>query len=361
MKSERANLAVRLFCLVAIAFGPLARAEDEMRLYSFEEPHMGVLFTLRVWAPESANGPVARAADEAFDRIAELNAALSDYLPESEINDLARAPAGEPFAASEDLYRVFSLSESVWRKTDGAFDVTAGPLVRLWRVAKKNRNLPTEEQRQRALRRTGFDHLALDPVTQTVTKRVDGMLFDFGGIAKGFAADEALAILKDAGFPRSLVAASGDIIAGDPPPGKDGWIVGIDTLENATDEDESGDSPTRPAVLLANRAISTSGDTRRYVVIDGVRYSHIVSTRTGLGMTDRIAASVIAPTATLSDSHATAVALLGAKEGLQFIENQRGIECRIVTLEDGRPIVIRSHGFARFRKEVEEKTPVTAP
>src|SRR5690606_3111523 len=104
-------------------------------------------------------------------------------------------------------------------ETDGAFDVTAGPLVRLWRKAKRDRALPSPEQIASAKARTGFRHLVLDPEKRTITKQIDGMLFDLGGIAKGYAADAALALLKARGFPRALVAASGDIVTGDPPPG----------------------------------------------------------------------------------------------------------------------------------------------
>ncbi len=316
---------------------------------------MGVLFTLRVWAQQDQANDLTSIKAKAFDRIAALNSALSDYLPESEINDLARAPAGQPIPVEADLFRILQESQTLWEETSGAFDVTAGPLIRLWRMAKKNQELPSDEQRLRALARTGFDHLTLDPEAQTVTKRVEGMLFDVGGIAKGFAADEALNVLKEAGFTRSLVAASGDIVVGDPPPGKEGWRIGIETLEIGTD------LSTMSTVTLVNQAISTSADTRRYFVLDDVRYSHIVSTRTGLGLTERMGASVIAPTATQSDSHATAVTLLGQKEGLQFIENKREIECQIVALRDGEEVILRSNGFPQPQKKAEEKSPLTAP
>lgn len=332
-----------------------ASSEPSSRLYTFQEPHMGVLFTLRVWAEEDQLDDLTRLKGKVFDRIAALNSAFSDYLPESEINELSRAPAGIPFPVSEDLFRILEESEVLWKETGGAFDVTAGPLIRLWRMAKKNHQLPSEEQRLRALARTGFDHLSLDRETRTVTKRVDGMLFDLGGIAKGYAADEALRMLKEGGFTRALVAASGDIVVGDPPPGEPGWRIGIETLEIGTD------LATMPTVVLANQAISTSADTRRYFELDGVRYSHIVSTRTGLGLTERIGASVIAPTATQSDSHATAVTLLGEKEGLQFIENKREIECQIVTLRDGEEVILRSDGFPPTQKKREEEAPLSAP
>ncbi len=317
---------------------------------------MGTEFTIRSWAEEGRVEDLTLSVRDAFAHIAALNRALSDYLPESEINALAEAPAGVAFPASEDLFSLFETAGRLSAKTEGAFDITAGPLVRLWRMGRKNQTLPTPEQIASAKARTGFHHLHLDPENRTILKKIDGMLFDLGGIAKGYAADAALAILKEAGFPRSLVAASGDIAVGDAPPGEPGWKIGIETLDLGR--------PVKDleTVTLVNAAISTSGDSRRYLELDGVRYSHIVSPRTGLGLTERIGASVIAPDATTSDSHATAVVLLGAKEGLQFIRNQRGIECQIVTLHEGREVFTRSDGFLQFQgKNRPKESPLATP
>jgi thiamine biosynthesis lipoprotein len=359
-RNGKASLRVRLFRVRgmrgALGSGPIALAvalalaqvlappvssASEWRLLTFTEPHMGTEFTLRVWTKQGQEADLALSARRALDRVAGLDAALSDYRPESELNDLARAPVGEPFAAGEDLFRLFEIAGRLAEETGGAFDVTAGPLVRLWRMGRKNGALPTPAQIESAKARTGFHHLVLDPGRRTITKRAEGMLFDLGGIAKGYAADAALAILRADGFPRALVAASGDIVVGEAPPGEEGWRIGIETLE------VGGEAKDLATVLLVDQAISTSGDARRFHEIEGVRYSHIVSTRTGLGLTERIAASVVAPDATTSDSHATAVVLLGAKEGLHFIRNKRGIECRIALLRDGRETFLRSDGFPR--------------
>jgi len=361
--SRKANHPVRLFLsrgvriglavlgmLLSAASTPVSAesADDAARLYSFKEPHMGTEFTLRVWTQQGRVEELTPLTRKAFDRVAELNRICSDYLPESELNEFARAPSGEPIPVSRELFTLFSLGLELARRTDGAFDPTAGPLVRLWRLSRKNRSLPTPDQIARARARTGPHLLELDPLERTIVKRADGMLFDLGGIAKGYAADEALEILKEGGFPRALVAASGDIAAGDPPPGEPGWRVGVETLRAAEDAE------SMQTVLLANRAISTSGDRRQFVEIEGTRYSHIVSPDTGLGLTERIGATVIAPDATTTDSHATAVTVMGRKEGLKFIENQREIECQIAVLRNGREVVERSDGFSRFEPTNEE-------
>lgn len=354
----KANRPVRLFFILSL-LAPLFTGgilAADKQLLTFKEPHMGTEFTIRSWTEEGRVEDLTLLTRKAFVRIAELNRTLSDYLPESEINELAKAPAGVPHPVSEDLFVLFEKSGKLSAETGGAFDITAGPIIRLWRMGRKNGSLPTSEQIASARARTGFHHLELDPENRTVLKKVDGMLFDLGGIAKGYAADVALTILRDGGFPQTLVAASGDIVVGEAPPGKSGWRVGIETLEIGHDLKDL------ETVILVNQAISTSGDTRRYLEIHGVRYSHIVSTRTGLGLTERIGASVIAPDATTSDSYATAVALLGAKEGLQFIENKRGIECQIVTLHDGQEVFTRTDGFLKPQgPNHEEKSPLSPP
>lgn len=338
---------------------PSTRAgdEDTWKLLTFIEPHMGTQFTIRSWAEEGQESELKAAVHTAFARIAAIDRALSDYLPDSEINALAKAPIDQPIPVGEDLFRVFSAAIQLSQETDGAFDITAGPLIRLWRLSRKNKALPTPERIKSAKARTGYHLLVLDPETRTILKRSEGMLFDGGGIAKGYSSDAALQILREAGFPRSLVAASGDIAVGDPPPHQKGWRVGIETI------DIGHDAKDLQTVLLVNQAISTSGDSRQYFEHDGIRYSHIISTKTGLGLTERIGASVIAPNATTSDSYATAVVLLGKEKGLQFIRNKRGIECQIVYLVDEHESYVRSDQFplpaqANARKE---QSPEPAP
>jgi len=350
-KQRKASHPVRLFFISSLLALILAgeTTAGEKQLFTFKEPHMGTEFTIRSWAEEGQLNDLTLLTRKAFIRVAELNRTLSDYLPESEINQLAKAPAGVPFPVSEDLFVLFKSAGALTDESNGAFDITAGPLIRMWRMGRKNGSLPTADQIASAKARTGFHHLKLDGENRTITKRNDGMLFDLGGIAKGYAADAALAILRDGGFPQTLVAASGDIVVGEAPPGKAGWRIGIETLEIGHDLKDL------ETVTLVNQAISTSGDTRRYLEIAGVRYSHIVSTRTGLGLTERIGASVIAPDATTSDSYATAVVLLGVKEGLQFIENKRGIECQIVTLHDGQEVFTRTDGFLKPQGPENEK------
>ena len=182
--------------------------------------------------------------------------------------------------------------------------------------------------------------LEVDAQTRTVTLLVPNMRLDLGGIGKGYAADEALRVLKSRGLDRALVAASGDIAVGNPPPNERGWRVGISGINART-------NATR-TVLLRNAGISTSGDTEQYIEIDGVRYSHIVNPATGLGLTERIQATVIGPDATTTDSLDTTVSVLGVTRGLALIESLPRTAALIVTKENGREQIFTSRRFKRI-------------
>src|SRR5207253_10014235 len=169
----------------------------------------------------------------------------------------------------------------------------------------------------RARRLVGYDKIQLNSPDRTVQLTVEGMLLDLGAIAKGYAAEAALEVLRRYGLTRALVAASGDIAAGDPPPGTRGWKVGIAPLDDPNAE------PSR-FVLLNHAAVSTSGDTEQYVEIDGKRYSHIVDPHTGIGVTRRSSATVVARDGTTADGLDTAVSVLGPEEGLGLIEATDG-------------------------------------
>lgn len=313
-------------------------------LLTFQEGHMGTQFTIRTWAPPTEQEAAQKAIKDAFHRVAALERIFSDYLVDSEIAKLTAAPAGQAIPISADLFQVLSRAETLSRETHGAFDVTIGPMVRLWRQARKNHRLPTAERVAQARERTGWEKLTLDRETPALVMEAESMQLDFGGIAKGFAADAAMAILIQRGFPRSLVAASGDIVVGDPPPNAPAWRVGIRSLDVVLEED-----PLRHltgTIALKNGAISTSGDTQQAIILDGIRYSHIVDPQTALGLTERIAVTIIGPDGITTDSLATAVSVMGTEAGLELIASKPGVEGFILEAgSEGKITETRSPGF----------------
>ncbi len=314
-------------------------AEPRLERFESTRPQMGVPFKILLYAPDSATAN--HAFDAAFSRVEALNRVLSDYDSESELSRLSRsAPTSKEIPVSEDLWNVLACSQSLAKQTGGAFDVTVGPYVRLWRRARRSGEMPTPERLAEARAAVGYRYLKLDPRARTARLLRPNMRLDLGGIAMGYAVDETMKLLRQRGLRRVLVDASGDIAVGDPPPGKQAWT--IDVMPLSTDG-----TPTR-RILLANAAVTTAGDAFQHVVIDGVRYSHIVDPRTGLGVTDRVGVAVIARDCLTADSLDTAASVLGPKAALALIASTPGAEAFIVRPTDGEPEILESPGFKTF-------------
>jgi FAD:protein FMN transferase len=306
--------------------------------FEFSHPAMGTIITITLYTPDAA--AAKSAATAAFQRIDALEDIMSDYQADSELMRLCDQPYGTQVPVSNDLFEVLQRAQKMSKLSDGAFDVTVGPYVRLWRFARKRKVLPTPAEIAAARAAVGWQKLRLDTRARTVILLVPNMRLDLGGIGKGYAADQAMRILKGRGIDRALVAASGDIAVGNPPPGQRGWKISIAALDGATNQ-----APR--TVLLHNAGISTSGDTEQFIEINGVHYSHIVNPVTGLGMTERIQSTVIGPDATTTDSLDTTVSLLGVARGLALIDSWPHTAALVVTKEGGQ---IRSFPSRRFRQ-----------
>ncbi|MBL8794419.1 MAG: FAD:protein FMN transferase [Planctomycetia bacterium] len=319
-------------------------AEPALQRFTFSEPHMGTRFKIVLYAPDEATANAA--AKAAFQRIADLDATMSDYRVSSELMQLCRKAGGEPVTVSDDLYRVLAKAQEFSKLSDGAFDVTISPLVRLWRLARRTQQLPNAEDLAKAKALVGYQHMKLDAAARTVHLLKTGMLLDLGGIAKGYAADAALAVLKKHGITRALVAAGGDIAVSGPPPDAGGWKIGIQPLEGSDAE------PSR-YLLLKDAAVSTSGDAEQFVVIDGKRYSHIVDPKTGLGLLGRMSVTVVAPNGLTADALAKIPSVLGAERGLALVEQIDGVAALFVKKTDKGDEVVESKRFKSFLAEAK--------
>ncbi len=236
-----------------------------------------------------------KVAKRAFARFAELDLRLSDYNPESELRRLCSAPYGTAIPISQDLFVVLQRAQEVACLTAGAFDVTIGALTHLWRKARREGRTPTEEEILSARPRMGWQFLTLDSATSSVTFHKPGMLLDLGGIAKGYACDEALRLISAQGILRALVEAGGDIAVSGPPPGQRGWRVRL---------------PDGTTLSVAHCGISTSGDWEQFLQIGSQRHSHILDPRTGKALINQNTITVVAQDAFTSDALATALSLL---------------------------------------------------
>jgi thiamine biosynthesis lipoprotein len=292
----------------------LAATQAEMVRYDFSGPGMATTFRIACYAGDKATAE--KATDACFQRIAQLNALFTDYDPTSELMRLCAPEVKYPMRVSAEMFDILTRAVKLAEQTQGAFDPTCGHLSQLWRRAKRHGKLPPAERLAKAIEATDWRRITLHAESSGVTL-VEGTLLDLGGIAKGYAADECLRVLKQHGITRAVVIAGGDTAVGDPPPGESGWEVTLRT-----------DSKHETQIRLANRCVSTSGDLYQFTEIEGRRYSHIISPESGLGLTERVACSVIASDCTASDALATAMCVLGAGKGRELAARWPEVEVR---------------------------------
>ena len=297
--------------------------DDMLTRYEYTQYHMGVDVRMVVYAPDPSTAERACAA--AFERFAALDTIMSDYRSNSELMRLCARAGGPPVPISRDLFTVLQRSQEVAQRSDGAFDVTCGPLVALWRKARKTGALPAPDDIERARALVGWQKLKLDPRRRTAKLLVPGMKLDLGGIGKGYADDCAQEVLKRNGIRHALVEAGVDIVVSEPPPGRDGWKI-----EVANARDASG----APLLSFSNVAVSTSGDTEQFVEIGGRRYSHVLDPHTGQALTDRIGVTIVARDGLTSDSLSTAVSVLGPEKGQALVRTYPGARAYIRFVSD---------------------------
>lgn len=249
-----------------------------------------------------------------------VNQEMSTYLPDSELSKLNRSPVGEPVRVSPDMFDVLLLSLEVSWISDGAFDITVGPLVDLWgfgpRDELKPYRVPDPKRIAELLKNVGFTHLEFDMAHHTVTKR-HAMTLDLSGVAKGFGVDKVATLLDNAGYHNYMVEIGGELhLKGHSPRGTP-WRIAIE------EPNSSLERTVNRAVVLTDIGMATSGDYRNFFEQNGRRYSHTIDPKTGYPITHNLASvTVLAKTTARADALATALEVLGPKKGMQLAEQQ---------------------------------------
>lgn len=308
--------------------------------FVFESAKMGSPFTVTICSDDSLKA--AAAAEAAFKKADTLNNILSDYVDTSEINRLsATSGQGKYVKVSPELYNILSISLQAAKLSNGDFDVTIGPVVRVWRKARKTKVFPDKDSVALALQRSGYRYMHLDSVHQSVWLEKAGMQLDIGGLGKGYVAQIALDLVKDAGFPSAMVNAGGKIVIGDAPPGARGWIIGINV---------PGDKQAvqQQLLVLHNTSVATSGDIYQHLDFNGVRYSHIVNPKTGIGLTHSANVTAIAPGGAVADWLATACSILPPEKSMALIKKFSGGALLITQLKNEAIVRQQSKGFENF-------------
>jgi len=326
------RLVAAFLCLLILRLVP-----PPLQRFEAVEPHMGTLVRVTVYTRDEASARDAFRA--AFDRIAALDRILSDYRDDSELNAVARTAVRRPVPVSDDLFEVLRRSQELADASGGAFDVTQGPVIRLWRDARKTHRVPDPAALGDATTRSGYTKLHLDPEHRTVILDVEGMQLDAGGIGKGYAASAALAALTQHGVESALVAVSGDLAFSAAPPGQRGWRIRVQQ-----------DPPVAgvPATLeLTDAAVSTSGSSEQHVDIDGRRYSHIIDPASSNALVEDLTVTIVARHGADADSLATAVSVLGVTRGLALVESRPDVAALIVQRFGDEAKAITSSRFPR--------------
>jgi len=287
---------------------------------------MGCMVEIKAFSADVAE--CQEAVDDAFEQMRLVDKLMSTYKPESEISQLNQLAGLEPLKVSPQVMEIIRESKRYSELTDGAFDVTVGPLVELWGFKHKNWQFPADSEIQRILPLVNYKNILLDEETQTVKLKLAGMKIGFGAIGKGYAVDKAIGVLKGHGIKRALVNASGSIFALGTKSDKTKWTVGI--------RHPRGNRQNIFATLqIENQGMATSGDYENFFVKDGKRYSHLLNPRTGKPVDNgMLSVTIVSQTATEADALSTSIFVLGVDRGLRLIEELDGVEGVLIRAKD---------------------------
>ena len=307
--------------------------EVEGTFHRFSHRAMATEFTISVYTPDvdRRREDFERVVREAFDVIDDIEARLSRYRPDSQVSYINNRAAQEPVQVSADILDLFDVVQDVHRQSKGAFDPTVGPLLKVWGFYRQTGTLPTQEALDDALTLVGLNKVVIDRENRTVSFLTKGMMLDFGGVAKGFALDQASRVLRRHGVDTAaLDAGTSTVVVLGAPPGRAGWTVRLRHPYNT--------ERYIATVVLSDVSFSSSGLGERFVEIEGKRYGHIFDPRSGLPVDGKATAAALAPTGALSDALSTAFFVMGIEDVKAYCRSHPEVRSIIVPAsESGDP------------------------
>lgn len=303
--------ALGLVVLLCVLVGCTEQVVEPVRL---QGTTFGTGWSL-VYVPDATTPPVeeVRGALEAAFEV--VNASMNTYDPTSIISRFNRLPAGESMEVDWDFAYVFNEARNIHDLSDGGYDVTIAPLLKIWGFGPEGPEaFPTETQRTEALSRVGLALLDWDSTTRTLTKSIEGVSLEFSSIAKGYGVDLGADALDELGLQHFMLEVGGEMQLRGMSPRGDLWRVAIE-------RPEAGRRGIQGAITLTDTGVATSGDYRNYFERDGKRYSHLIDPRTGYPIEhDLVSATVVHPSTAIADAWATALCIMGADEALALAE-----------------------------------------
>lgn len=299
---------------------------------------MGTSMTIEVYGGDA--GSRTAAIDEAFAAMVEIDRLMSNYRSDSELTRINTEAAQRAVPVSDPMWAVLSAAQIVSERSAGAFDITVGPLVRLWGFFDKKPHVPTDAELQAVRPVVNYRNLALDPATHRVTFRRQGVAIDLGGIAKGFAVELAGGVLRRRGF-AGLIDAGGNQYLVGRPPRTPMWQVGIE------DPDTAG--ALLGVLEVEGGAVATSGGYHNFFVAGGRRYGHLLDPRSLTPSSASLSVTIVSADATLADALSKPAFILGPVAGLRLVESFPGAMAIIASRDPGGRITLTMSERLRSR------------
>ncbi|MCW3078824.1 MAG: FAD:protein transferase [Segetibacter sp.] len=327
-----------LFLLIALIQFTSSRAQAQEKRFSFTREKMASPFSIIFFhSDSSASNLIANQCFKLADSFINI---YSDYIESSELNQLSLSSGSGRFVpVSPALIDIIKESEKAYILTKGAFDITMGPVIRLWRKARKEKQFPEASAIAAKMKSVGFDKVKIDTVTNSIKLTAKDMQLDLGGIAQGYIAQKVLERLYSNNIRKALINVSGDIAAGEAPPLKRGWTIGVNLPESEELQINK--------LVLSNRSVSTSGDMYQFIEHEGKKFSHIIDPKSGYGITSMKNVTVIANDATTADWLATACSIMPIKKAKRLAKKLRA-EVLIAELKNGVIVQSSTKKFSYF-------------
>ena len=290
---------------------------------------MGTFAQITVAAGNEKNAQAL--IEQAFEQLHKVQRLMNDRDPNSELSKLSALAVEQPVPVSPELFDVLAASVHYSRLTDGAFDITVGPLALLWRKTQQSGQLPDEKLLAAAKKNVGYQKIRLDSTAKTVQLEQKGMKLDLGGIAKGYAVDLAIETLRQNGATAGMVDLGGNIRCFGDGPGRGGdWLIGVQDPRN---ED------IIMKLRLNDMSAATSGDYRRVAVVGGKAYSHIINPKTTRSADELAGVTIIAKSAMQADALSTAVSVLGKEKGLELLKTLPDVHAILIVADEKKELV----------------------
>jgi FAD:protein FMN transferase len=289
--------------------------------FSHVEKLMGNRFEITLYAEDAAFAQVC--FDKAIQEIRRIEKLLTTFNNNSQTSKINAMAGVSPVKVDKEVFDLISRSIAISDLTQGAFDLSYGSVdKRFWNFDQQMTSLPDPVTAKQLVRLVNYKNIILDKENQTVFLKEKGMRIGFGGIGKGYAAERAKYILQREGVQSGVVNAAGDLVAWGLQPGNIPWTIGIAAPGNSRHPFSS--------LNITNKAVATSGNYEKFVVIDGKQYSHTIDPKTGYPVSGIKSVTIICPNAEFADALATPVMVMGVSVGLNLVNQLKDVACIII-------------------------------